>query len=98
MNILVTGGGGYIGVALVSLLLKKKHIVTVLDDFSFDQQYVFLDLIKNKNLNVINGDVRNKNLLKNLVQKNEFIIPLAGIVGAPACKIKPKLATALAFL
>ena len=93
MNILVTGGGGYIGVALVSLLLKKKHIVTVLDDFSFDQQYVFLDLIKNKNLNVINGDARNKNLLKDLVQKNEFIIPLAGIVGAPACKMKPKLAT-----
>ena len=93
MNILVTGGGGYIGIALVSLLLKKKYIVTVLDNFSFDQQYVFLDLIKNKNLNVINGDVRNKNLLKNLVQKNEFIIPLAGIVGAPACKIKPKLAT-----
>ena len=93
MNILVTGGGGYICVALVRLLFKKKHIVTVLDDFSFDQQYVFLDLIKNKNLNVINGDVRNKNLLKNLVQKNEFIIPLAGIVGAPACKIKPKLAT-----
>ena len=93
MNILVTGGGGYIGIALISLLLKKKYIVTVLDNFSFDQQYVFLDLIKNKNLNVINGDVRNKNLLKNLVQKNEFIIPLAGIVGAPACKMKPKLAT-----
>jgi|TARA_B110000971_G_scaffold220985_1_gene266348 nucleoside-diphosphate-sugar epimerase len=93
MNILVTGGGGYIGIALVSLLLKKKYIVTVLDNFSFDQQYVFLDLIKNKNLNVINGDVRNKDLLKNLVQKNEFIIPLAGIVGAPACKTKPKLAT-----
>tara|TARA_B100000902_G_C27316319_1_gene921556 strand:+ start:2890 stop:3825 length:936 start_codon:yes stop_codon:yes gene_type:complete len=93
MNILVTGGAGYIGVSLVNQLLKKKYQVTVLDNFLFDQQYVFLDLIKNKRLNVINGDVRNKTLLKKLVQDNEFIIPLAGIVGAPACKKKPKLAT-----
>ena len=93
MKILVTGGAGYIGVALVDLLLKKKHNVTILDNFSFNQQYVFFDLIKNEKLNVINGDVRNKKLLKKLVKENEFIIPLAGIVGAPACKKKPYLAT-----
>ena len=93
MKILVTGGAGYIGVALVDLLLKKKYYVTVLDNFSFNQQYVFFDLIKNKKLNVVNGDVRNKKLLKKLVKENEFIIPLAGIVGAPACKKKPNLAT-----
>ncbi len=93
MKILVTGGAGYIGVALINLLLNKKYHVTVLDNFAFDQQYVFLDLIKNKRLNVINGDVRNKKLLKKLVEENEFIIPLAGIVGAPACKKKPYLAT-----
>ena len=40
MKILVTGGAGYIGVALVDLLLKK-HNVTILDNFSFNQQYVF---------------------------------------------------------
>ena len=93
MKILVTGGAGYIGVALVDLLLKKKHNVTILDNFSFNQQYVFFDFIKNEKLNVINGDVRNKKLLKKLVKENEFIIPLAGIVGAPACKKKPYLAT-----
>lgn len=93
MKILVTGGAGYIGVALVDLLLKKKYYVTVLDNFSFNQQYVFFDLIRNKKLNVVNGDVRNKKLLKKLVKENEFIIPLAGIVGAPACNKKPNLAT-----
>ena len=93
MKILVTGGGGYIGVTLVNLLLDKKHDVTVLDNFVFNQQYVFLDLIKNKRLNIINDDVRNKKLLKKLVHENEFIIPLAGIVGAPACEKKPSLAT-----
>ena len=79
MKILVTGGAGYIGVALVDLLLKKKHNVTVLDNFCFNQQYVFFDLIKNEKFNVINGDVRDKKLLKKLVKENEFIIPLAGM-------------------
>jgi len=93
MKVLVTGGAGYIGVALVNKLLKKKYKVTVLDNFYFNQQYVFLDLIKNPNLNVINEDVRNFKVLKKCIKENEIIIPLAGIVGAPACKKKPKLAT-----
>ena len=93
MKIFITGGGGYIGVALVNELLKNNFKVTVLDNFMFNQQYVFLDLIKNKNLTVINGDVRNIKLLTKCINKNQFIIPLAGIVGAPACDKKPKLAT-----
>ena len=93
MKILITGGAGYIGVALVNYLLKKKYKVTVIDNFSFNQKYVFLDLIKDPNLTVINEDVRNLRNLKSSIKKNEFIIPLAGIVGAPACKKKPKLAT-----
>ncbi len=93
MKILVTGGGGYIGVSLVRELLKKNHKVTVLDNFSFNQQYVFLDLINNKNFKVINDDVRNIKIFKKLIKEHEFIVPLAGIVGAPACSKKPRLAT-----
>ncbi len=93
MKILITGGGGYIGVSLVRELLNKNYKITVLDNFSFNQQYVFLELIKHKNLNIINDDVRNKKLLAKLVKENNFIVPLAGIVGAPACKKNPKLAT-----
>ena len=58
MKVFITGGGGYIGVSLVRELLNSNYKVTVLDSFSFSQQYVFLELIKHKNLNVINGDVR----------------------------------------
>ena len=97
MKILVTGGGGYIGIALVKELLKKNFKVTVLDNFAFNQQYVFFDLIKKKNLKIINENVKNKKLLKKLVKENEFIIPLAGVVGAPACKKKPKDATEINF-
>ena len=97
MKILVTGGAGYIGSVLVNELLKNKFNVTVLDNFFFNQQHIFFELIKNPRLTVVNGDVRNKKLFKELIKKNEYIIPLAGIVGAPACKKNPKLATQINF-
>ena len=31
-------------------------------------------------------DIRNKNLIKKLLKKNEYIIPLAALVGAPLCE------------
>jgi UDP-glucose 4-epimerase len=34
MNILVTGGAGYIGSAAVRLLLQREHVVTILDNLS----------------------------------------------------------------
>ena len=43
-------------------------------------------LFSNRNFHFIKGDVRNKELMKKLVEKSEFIIPLAALVGAPLCK------------
>ena len=39
-----------------------------------------------KNFKLIVGDARNERLIKKYVLKNEFIIPLAGLVGAPLCE------------
>lgn len=84
-KVLVTGGAGYIGSVMVPMLLSKGYKVTVIDDFIFNQSSL-LDVIHNKNLTVIKDDVRNYNLLKNQVSKHDIIIPLAAVVGAPACK------------
>ncbi len=88
MNILVTGGSGYIGSILTELLLKNKFKVTVVDNFMYNQTSLN-HLCSNKNLEIINSDVRNTDILKKYISKCDLIIPLAAIVGAPACDKDP---------
>ncbi len=92
-NILVTGGAGYIGNILIRNLLNRDYKVTVFDNFYYGQFNSILDLVSLKNLNIIENDVRNTKDLLDQVKLNDIIIPLAGIVGAPACSKNEKLAT-----
>lgn len=93
-NILVTGGAGYIGSTLVPVLLNKKHKVTVIDNFMYDQISLATS-IRDKNFEIILGDVRDESLMKKLVSKADIIIPLAAIVGAPACDKDPVTAQSI---
>ena len=84
LNILVTGGAGYLGSIMVPELLRLGHKVTVADTFMFGQtslsEVCFMD-----NFTIVKGDIRNKELLKELVKDKDVIIPLAALVGAPLC-------------
>ena len=88
MNILVTGGAGYIGSVLTNFLTKLDYNVTVLDNFFFKQEHIKSSLLRN-NINIIQGDVRDEKLLFDVVKKNDVIIPLACLVGAPLCDLYP---------
>lgn len=88
MKILVTGGGGYIGAILVPKLLKIGYEVIVLDNFMYNHTSL-LDCCHNKNLTVVRGDVRDKNLVSEQIKKANVILPLACITGAPACDRDP---------
>ena len=88
-NILITGGAGYIGSKLATELLNYNYKVTVIDVLKFSSRSLN-HLFNNKNFSFINGDVRNKKLMKNLILNNEFIIPLAALVGAPLCEKNKK--------
>jgi len=88
MKILVTGGAGYIGSILVPELLRAGHAVTVIDNFTYGQTSL-LDVCNFKALKVINGDARDEKLVQRHIQEKDFIIPLACIVGAPACDRDP---------
>ena len=84
-NILVTGGAGYLGSILVPELLKKGYHVTVLDLMIYGQSSL-LNVCYDKNLTVICGDCRNEKILKSALENQDIIIPLAAIVGFPACE------------
>ena len=83
-TILVSGGAGYIGSKLVTKLLDNKFDVTVIDSLKFSDKSL-KHLQNKKNFHFIKGDVRNKKLMKKLIDNNEYIIPLAALVGAPLC-------------
>lgn len=96
MNILITGGAGYIGSILSSLLLEKGYQVTVIDDLLY-KQHSLLSFFSHPNFSFVKGDVCNETLMRQLLLKNEIIIPLAALVGAPACQHNPQMAKAVNF-
>jgi nucleoside-diphosphate-sugar epimerase len=79
-NILITGGGGYVGTILVEELLKENYKVTVLDTFWFGNY-----LKKNKKLKIIKKDLRN--IIKKDLNKIDCIIHLASIANDPAAEL-----------
>ena len=94
MKILVTGGAGYIGSVLVPNLLNQGYEVTVIDNFMYKQTSL-ASSIRHENLNLIFGDVRDETLMKKHLSQSEVIIPLAAIVGAPACDSDPVAAQSI---
>ena len=89
-TILVLGGAGYIGSTLVPFLLKQEFSVTVVDSFIFNQT-ALLDCCSDTNFEFVMGDICDHDLVNSLLPNFDIIIPLAAIVGAPACKRNPSL-------
>lgn len=83
-HVVVTGGAGYIGSILCEHLLAAGYRVTVIDNLLFAQQSL-LHLCENPDLNFIFGDVRDEKRMSQVIKDADVIIPLAAIVGAPAC-------------
>ena len=84
-KVLITGGAGYIGSMLCTRLLILGHKVNVVDLLKYDKGSLN-HLYFNKNFTLIVDDVRKKNLIKSLTKQNDYIIPLAALVGAPLCE------------
>lgn len=86
MKVLVTGGAGYLGSVLTEMLLSWDVVkkVTVLDNFTHGQPSL-AHLCNCPWLDIVNGDTRDPEVLYPLVSQADVVIPLAAIVGAPAC-------------
>ena len=83
-KVLITGGAGYIGSMLCTELVRLGYKVTVLDLLKYNKNSLS-HLYFYKNFKFIFGDARDKSTMKSLIKKNEYIVPLAGLVGAPLC-------------
>lgn len=91
LHVLVTGGAGYLGSVLCERLLAAGYRVTTVDDMMY-QQRSLLHLCANPQFDFVLGDVRDEELMRGLVKEADVLIPLAAIVGAPACDRDPLLA------
>ena len=87
MKIFLIGGGGYVGSALVPKLIDLGHEVTVYDLFIYGKEV----LEKNSNLTLIEGDIRDINLLSKSLKNHDSIIHLACISNDPSFELNPKL-------
>ena len=90
-NILVTGGAGYIGSVLTRKLVSSKYNVKVLDSLIFGQDGIS-DLISNNLVELFVDDIRNKEIITDILKDVDCVIHLAAIVGDPLCSKIPKAA------
>jgi nucleoside-diphosphate-sugar epimerase len=84
MNILITGGCGYVGTVLTETLLNDGHKITVIDTQWFGNH-----LNEHPNLINIKGDIRNIESIN--LEKIDTILHLANIANDPAVELNPTL-------
>jgi nucleoside-diphosphate-sugar epimerase len=93
-SILLIGGGGYIGTVVIEHFVKLGFKVTIIDNFIYNH-YSFLDkFFQNYNdVKVIKEDITKIKNFKNILESNNYVVFLAGLVGDPITKKYPDLAT-----
>tara|TARA_R110002020_G_scaffold291444_2_gene506875 strand:- start:400 stop:1326 length:927 start_codon:yes stop_codon:yes gene_type:complete len=87
MNILITGGAGYLGSELVKHFIDDYNI-TVMDNMMYDTTSL-LRYAQHPNFTFVKADVRNREQLAAAMKGQHLIIPLAALVGFPLCDKRP---------
>ena len=93
-KVLITGGAGYIGSILTSLLLDAGYRVTVVDWFRHRVNSLAA-VCANPNFDVVRADCRDNMVMREQARDADWVIPLAANVGAPACNLDRMGATTI---
>jgi nucleoside-diphosphate-sugar epimerase len=86
-KVFITGGAGYVGSFLTDHLIENGYFVTVYDLFIYGEN-VFAN---KKNIDLIKGDIRNKELLNKSIKNHDIVIHLACISNDPSFELNPTL-------
>jgi nucleoside-diphosphate-sugar epimerase len=96
MQVLVTGGAGYVGAVLVPKLLEQGYAVKVLDLFIYGKE-VLKDVADNPKLTLIEGDIRDRALLERSMPGVDAVIHLACISNDPSFELDPTLGKSINY-
>ena len=89
-KVLVVGGSGYIGGLTCDYLKRDGFDVTVYDNLLYENRFL-------KEVNFINGDVRDTEKLYKVSKDFDVIVLMAALVGDPACSVDHKLTEEINF-
>jgi nucleoside-diphosphate-sugar epimerase len=96
LQVLVTGGAGYVGSVLVPKLLAAGHRVKVLDLYLYGDH--ILDAVKdNPGLQQIKGDIRDQALLRQSLPGCDAVIHLACVSNDPSFELNPQLGKSINY-
>ena len=93
MKLLITGGAGYVGSALVPKLLEIGHEITVLDLMIYGDNV----LEDHPRLKKIKGDIRQIDLLEKIIPSHDIVLHLACISNDPSFELNPTLGKSINF-
>jgi nucleoside-diphosphate-sugar epimerase len=95
-TVLVTGGAGYVGCALVPKLLDKGYDVRVLDLYLYGDD-VLAPVQGHPHLREIKGDIRRRALLESAMCGCDAVIHLACISNDPSFELNPELGRSINY-
>ena len=94
-HVLVTGGAGYVGSALVPALLREGYRVTVLDLYLYGRD--LFDDVRTPDLVEIEGDIRDPEAVARAMQGVDAVIHLACISNDPSYDLDPALGRSINY-
>lgn len=83
MNILITGGAGFIGSALCERLLEEGNRVVCLDNFSTGKRENIEPFLSNPRFRLIEGDIRSLDTCRRALEGVEYVLHEAALGSVP---------------
>lgn len=91
MKVLITGGAGFIGSHLCEKYVAEGDTVLCLDNFMNGSLTNIRHLLNNRNFKLINGDIRDYDLLEKIMRDVDVVFHLAAQIHVDRSIVEPRL-------